>query len=69
MKIPLHAGRRMNGGSEAGIVGPSSRTGCIDRNVAAEPRGAELFAFRFSGCLDKQNSLFLLRPEGAEPQG
>lgn len=44
-------------------------TGCIDRNVAAEPRGAELFAFRFSGCLDKQNSLFLLRSEGAEPQG
>lgn len=50
------------------LLDQSSKVGFIDRNVAEEPR-AKLFAFRFSSCLDKQKSLFLLRPERAEPQG
>lgn len=45
------------------LLGQSSKGGCIDRKVAEKPHGAELFAFRFSGCLDKQGPLFLLRPD------
>lgn len=67
---PLACGMKAEGTAlNLALLGPSSNDGCIDRNVAETPHGAELFAFRFSGCLDKQGSLFLLRPEWAEPQG
>lgn len=46
-----------------------AKTGFIDGNVAEDAHRVELFAFRFSRCLDKRGSLFLVRPEPAEPQG
>lgn len=55
--------------SKSGIVGPVEQRRVYWQECCWRTTWVELFAFRFSRCLDKQNSLFLLRPEWAEPQG
>ena len=68
-KSPCLLDRGWAGASESGIVGPIEQRRVYRQECCWRTTEVELFAFRFSSCLDKQNSLFLLRPEWAEPQG
>lgn len=54
---------------QSGVVAPVEQRRAYWQECCWRSTRVELFAFRFSSCLDKQNSLFLLRPEWAEPQG
>ena len=68
-KSPCMLDRGWAAASESGIVGPIEQRRIYWQECCWRTTRVELFAFRFSSCLDKQNSLFLLRPEWAEPQG